>query len=200
MKILHIITSPAGETSFSTKLGNAVLEKLLVENPGSTVNVRNLAIQPLPHYDVSYLHSLYVPSVNQTPELADIAQISDTVIAELVESDVVVIGVPMYNFGIPSTLKSWVDFVCQPGKTFSYNEKGEVQGLLTNKKVYLAIASGNVYTREELRIHDHTENYLRTVLGWFLGITEITAIRVDGIAIPVLKESALEKSIQSIVV
>ncbi len=133
MNILHIITSPAADNSFSIRLGNALIENIKQNNPDSTVTTRNLATDPLPHYDIVHLGSIYTPKKNHTPEMAEVAQKSDEVINELLNADVIVIGVPMYNYGIPSTLKSWIDYIARPGKTFSYSEKGP-EGLVKGKK------------------------------------------------------------------
>lgn len=108
----------------------------------------------------------------------------------------VVIGVPMYNFGIPSTLKSWLDQITINGKTFQYTENGPV-GLIGSKKFYLAIFSGGIYSEGTMKPLDFTENYLRATLG-FIGFHNVTAVRVEGVKIPGMMESELEKSIGSL--
>jgi FMN-dependent NADH-azoreductase len=102
----------------------------------------------------------------------------------------------MYNFGIASTLKSWIDHIARANKTFRYSEKGP-EGLVKNKKVYLAISTGGVYSDGPMKAYDFTEPYLRAVLG-FMGMTNLTAYRVEGVNMPALKESALQKAIDSI--
>lgn len=108
----------------------------------------------------------------------------------------IVIGVPMYNFGIHSTLKAWIDHIARSGQTFRYTDKGP-EGLIKNKKVYLAISSGGVYSEGPMKAFDFTESYLRTTLG-FLGMTNIASFRVEGLAMPDLKETALDKALQNI--
>lgn len=114
------------------------------------------------------------------------------------EADIIVIGVPIYNFNIPSALKAWLDHLVRAGKTFSY-QTGRPEGLVKDKKVYLAIASGGVYSDGPMKSYDFAEPYLRAVLG-FIGITDITTFRVEGTNVPDLKETALQKGIESVVI
>ena len=102
----------------------------------------------------------------------------------------------MYNFGIHSSLKAWIDHIARSGQTFTYTEKGP-EGLIKNKKVYLAISTGGVYSQGPMKAFDFTESYLRTTLG-FLGMTDITAFRVEGLSMPNLKENAWNKALQNI--
>lgn len=198
MKILHLISSPRGQASFSIKLSNEVVKKLQAANPGSTVTVHDLTQTPFPHLEEVHLSSFYTPVENRSVEQTEAVKHSDQAIAELFEADTIVMGVPLYNFGIPSTLKAWIDHIARAGITFSYSEKGP-EGLVKNKKVYLAISSGAVYSEGMMKPYDFTEPYLRSVLG-FLGMTDITAFRVEGVNLPHLKDNALEKAINSITV
>jgi FMN-dependent NADH-azoreductase len=196
MKILHLISSPRGKESFSLKLGNAVIEKLKTSNPGSIVKVQDLTNTPFPHLEEVHIQSFFTPEEARTPELMEAVKHSDEAIGELNNADVIVIDSPMYNFGIASTLKTWIDHIARKGKTFSYDENGP-QGLLKNKKVYLTISTGGIYSAGPMKAYDFTEPYLRSVLG-FLGMTDITVFRVEGVNIPDLKEVALNKAIESI--
>lgn len=196
MKILNIISSPRGEASFSIKLGNAIVEKLQEANPGSTLKVHNLTKTPFPHLEEVHLNSFFSPVEHRSPELIEAVKHSDKAIAELKDADVIVIGVPMYNFGIHSTLKAWIDHIARAGETFRYNENGP-EGLVKNKKVYLAIASGGVYSEGPIKGYDFTEPYLRTTLG-FLGMTDITAYRAEGTNVQDLKDNALNKAVQNV--
>lgn len=196
MKILHIISSPRGEDSFSIKLGNAIIEKLKGVHPGSSVNVHNLVTTPFPHLEEVHLRSFFTPAEQHTPELSAAVRHSDAAIAEVVEADIIVIGVPMYNFNIHSTLKAWIDHLARAHKTFRYGENGP-EGLILGKKVYLAIATGGVYSEGPYKPFDFTEPYLRAVLG-FMGMTDITAYRVEGISLPNLKDDALNIAIDKI--
>ena len=198
MKILHLISSPRGAASFSIKLSNAIVEKLQAKNADSTVKVHSLVNTPFPHLEEAHLNSFFTPAESRSPEQAEAVKHSDEAIAELFDADAIVIGAPMYNFGIPSTLKAWIDHIARAGITFKYGENGP-EGLVKNKKVYLAISTGGVYSERPMKVYDFTEPYLRAVLG-FLGMTDVTAFRVEGVNMPDLKDSALEKAIEKITI
>ena len=198
MKILHIISSPRGEASFSFKLGNEIIERILSRHPESTVEARNLTETPFPHLEEAHLSSFFTEPEKRTNIQAEAAKRSDEAVAELMEADVVVIGVPMYNFGINSTLKAWLDHIIRAGITFAYDEDGP-KGLVRNKKVYLAISSGGIYSDGPMKSYDFTEPYLTKVLN-FIGMTDITTYRVEGIALPGIQDEALHKAIEKIAV
>ncbi|WP_316825074.1 FMN-dependent NADH-azoreductase [Pedobacter miscanthi] len=198
MKILHLISSPRGAASFSIKLGNAIVEKLQAVNPDSTLITHNLVESPFPHLEEVHINSFFTPLESHTPEFAEAIKHSNEAIAELKDADAIVIGAPMYNFGIHSSLKAWIDHIARAGQTFSYSEKGP-EGLVKNKKVYLAISSGGVYSEGPMKPYDFTESYLRSVLG-FLGMTDVTVYRAEGLNMPDLKEVALDKAIESIAI
>jgi FMN-dependent NADH-azoreductase len=123
---------------------------------------------------------------------------SEEQIAEIMNADAIVIGVPMYNFGIPSALKAWVDHLARAGHTFRYGANGP-EGLIKGKKLYLAIATGGIYSEGPMKANDFTAPYLKAVLG-FLGITDVTTYRAEGLAIPGVQDTALEKAIQAITI
>ncbi|WP_281234093.1 FMN-dependent NADH-azoreductase [Flavobacterium gelatinilyticum] len=195
-RILNIVTSTKGETSFSNQLSKAVIEKLLNTNPGSQVETLDLSKTPLPYLTDSHINAVYTPAENQTEEQKAALKFSDEAIQTLVNSDFIVIGVPLYNFGIPAVLKGWIDQVARAGKTFSYAD-GSPKGLLTDKKVYLSIASGAIFSEGPYKSYDFSESYLRTVFG-FLGMTDVTTFRVEGTAIPDFAENALPKALSSV--
>jgi FMN-dependent NADH-azoreductase len=196
MKILHLISSPRGGASFSIKLGNAIVEKLQAENPGSSLVTHNLTDSPFPHLEEVHINSFFTPAESYTPELAEAVKHSNEAITELKNADAIVIGVPMYNFGIHSTLKAWLDHIARAGQTFRYSENGP-EGLVKNKKVYLAISSGGVYSEGPMKAYDFTESYLRSVLG-FLGMVDVSVFRAEGLSMPNLKDEALGKAVESI--
>jgi FMN-dependent NADH-azoreductase len=196
MNILNIISSPRKGESFSTKLGNAVIEKLQAANPGSTVKVRDLTNKPFPHLEEAHLQSFFTPAEGRTPEQQEAVRHSDESIAEIMAADAIVIDAPLYNFGIPSTLKAWIDHIARAGVTFRYTAAGP-EGLVKGKKVYVAMSSGGVYSEGPSASYDFVAPYLKTVLG-FLGMTDVTVVRVEGLAIPDLQPTALDKAIASI--
>ncbi len=195
MRILHIISSPRGATSFSIKLGNGLVEQLQAANPGSTVTVRDLATQPFPQLEEAKLQSFFTPAENRTPAQQEAASHSDEAIAELLAADTIVIGAPLYNFGIPSTLKAWIDHIARAGLTFSY-ASGTPEGLVKGKKIYVALSSGAVYSEGPMAAYDFVAPYLTTVLG-FLGMTDVTVVRVEGTSMPGVQDAALEKALAS---
>jgi FMN-dependent NADH-azoreductase len=197
-KILHIISSPRGGASVSIQLGNAVVSKIQETYPESIVKEKNLAQHPFPHLEEVHLNAFFTPAESRSAENLAAIQHSDEAIAELQEADIIVIGVPFYNFSVPSTLKAWVDHIARAGVTFQYTEQGP-QGLITGKKVYLAIASGGIYSDGPMQTYDFATPYLKGVLG-FLGMTDVTVFRAEGASIPVVKDTALEKGIESILI
>ena len=195
-KILHVISSPRGGASFSIKLGNAIVEKLLSRYPGSTVQETNLVDMHFPHLEEAHLTSFFTPAESRTPESIAAVKHSDDAIQEIMDADIIVIGAPMYNYTIHSTLKAWLDHVVRAGVTFKYDENG-LQGLIKNKKVYIAETTGGIYTEGPMKELDFALPYLKTILG-HIGLTDISVFRIEGTAIPGVKELAVEKGINSI--
>jgi len=196
-RILHLISSPRGPESLSIKLAEATISKIQQQYPGSTVDTVNLIETNVPHLDTAHLRSFYTPEEQLTPEDQDAIHYSDEAISQLIAADIIVIGAPLYNFGIHSSLKAWIDHIARAGKTFSYGEQGP-EGLVKNKKVYIAMSSGAVYSEGLYKTYDFVSGYLTSVLG-FLGMTDLTVFRVEGVNIPGIKENALDKAIESIV-
>ena len=194
-KILHVISSPNGENSISIKLGNAILEKLVAEHPGSSITEINVAKDPFPHLGENLIKATRSAAA---PSDDEALVRSDKAVQQVKEADIIVIGVPLFNFGIPSTLKSWLDNVVRPGVAFTYGEKG-AQGLITDKKVYIALASGAIYSEGPMKDFDLASPYLEKVLN-FIGVTDITTVRAEGVNMPNLKDIALQKAIDSIAV
>ena len=198
-KILTILSSPGGSASLSTQLSHAIVEKLLTDFPGSNVHTYDLTHKSFPHLEAAQITSFYTPPEHRTDDNKSSISHSDKVVNELLDADILVIGVPMHNFSVPSTLKAWIDHIIRVGVTFRFTETGGAEGLVKNKKVYLAIATGNIYSTGEFKNYDFTESYLRSILG-FIGITDVVAFRVEGTAIPGVKETALRIAIDSIAV
>jgi FMN-dependent NADH-azoreductase len=196
-KILHLISSPNGDQSYSIKLGRAVVAKLQEANPGATVQEFNLIAQDYPHLDASHLKAFYTPPAQRSAEDEAAVRHSDAGISQLMEADFIVIGAPLYNFSIHSSLKAWIDHIARAGVTFKYGEQGP-EGLVKGKKVYVAMASGGVYSEGAMQSYDFVAPYLKAVLG-FLGMTDLKTFRVEGVSIPGIKEDALQKGLDSIV-
>lgn len=196
MNILQIKSSLNGDKSFSTKLSNTIVEELQKKHPSANLKERNLATHPLPHFSEQHFGAFANREDMPAQEKVELISLSDKLIDEVNEAKVIVISVPVYNLSIPSTLKSWIDLIVRAQKTFRYSAEGPV-GLITGKKVYLAISSGGIYSEGPRKSHDFTEPYLRAILG-FIGISDITAFRVEGLSIPVINETAFSKAVQNV--
>ncbi len=173
--ILHIQSSSNLHTSVTRQIGPQVVEKLRTLHPGATVIKKDLARSPLPHLTPAFLDAVSAGK-EDAPEVA----LSNQQIDELKSSDILVIEAPMYNFGIPSVLKAWIDHIVIAGKTFHYTAQGP-EGLVTGKKAILVVGSGGVYSEGPFAVFDHDSTYLRHVLA-FIGITDVETIRVEGVA------------------
>lgn len=182
MKLLHLDSSALAEQSVSRQLTAAIVAEQRRRHPGLEVEYLDLAADPLPHW---------------TPgEAADPG--SAQLLAQFLGADMLVIGAPMYNFGIPSTLKAWIDRIAVAGKTFRYTADGP-QGLAGGKRVLVASTRGGLYSQGAAAAMDHQESYLRSVFG-FLGIDDLQFIRAEGLATGAVgRQRALQAAQASIV-
>jgi FMN-dependent NADH-azoreductase len=178
--LLHLDTSPL-ETSVSRELAREFVATWKTANPNGTVIYRDLAaLTPAP-INQAWVHAAYTPVDSRTPEQKALLAPSEELIQELEAADEIVIGVPMHNFSIPSTLKLWIDQIARAGRTFSYDANGP-KGLLQNKKATLLVASGGVYSPESpAAALNFVDPYLKAVLG-FLGITDVRILSVGGVS------------------
>ncbi|WP_342645710.1 FMN-dependent NADH-azoreductase [Mucilaginibacter sp. CSA2-8R] len=195
-KILHVISSPRGEASNSIKLGNAIIDKIKEQHSEVAVTVRDLTKGPFPHLEEAHLNAFFTPVEQHTDENKEAIRHSNEAIKEIFDADILVIDAPMYNFGIPSTLKSWIDHIARAGITFRYTAEGP-EGLIKGKKAYLAVTTGGVYSSGPMASADFVAPYLRAVLG-FVGVTDVTVNRAEGFAMPDLQAEALQKGIDNI--
>ena len=177
MNILQINASARSAGANSTRLADAITARLIAQNPGSSVVVRDLAADPHPVLDEAALGALFTPAAQRTPEQAARVALDDALIAQVQSVDVIVLGVPMYNFGVPVQLKTWIDAIARAGVTFRYTESGP-EGLVKGKKVYVALARGGLYRDTPA---DSQTPYLRSVLA-FLGMTDVEFIFAEGLA------------------
>jgi len=163
--VLHINASGTRTGSIS----RAATARLLQDLSPTHVITRDLAEGPLPQVDETWIATRLIPDTDLTAQDKDILALSDTLIAELKHADIVLIGMPIYNFGMPAALKAWIDLIARPKVTFSYTEKGPV-GLLEGKKAFVAVASGGVPVGAPM---DFATPHLQQVLE-FVGIDDIT--------------------------
>ena len=184
MKLLHLDTSIMGDKSVTRTLTAAIVKKL---TNGDQVDVtyHDLAAEPLPHITAAVLAAAHpVSGMDGAPDAQAQAarEVSERMLEEFLAADTVVIGAPMYNFSVPSQLKSWIDRMCVPGKTFRYGASGP-EGLAGGKRVIVAVARGGFYGPESAAVSaEHGESYLRAVFG-FLGITDLQFVLAEGIAV-----------------
>lgn len=176
MKNVLIITSSLNPEGNSTRLSQ-VLNKQLTATSGFNVTVRDVGVKPLPHLSGEEMGAWMQDPTDRSPEQAELAAISDDIIEELHHTDTVVFAVPMYNFGIPSTLKAYIDRICRAGITFRYSENGPV-GLLENKKAIVLAARGGMYAGTD---RDTQTKYLKDVFS-FIGITDVDFVYAEGLA------------------
>ncbi|WP_454804260.1 FMN-dependent NADH-azoreductase [Mucilaginibacter phyllosphaerae] len=195
-KILHIISSPRGEASNSIKLANAVIDQLRMKDPGAAVHVKDLTRSPFPHLEEAHLNAFFTPAEKHTAENKAAISHSDQAIAELFDADIIVIGAPMYNFSVSSTLKAWIDHVARAGITFKYTDHGP-EGLISGKKVYLAVTTGGIYSSGDYAAVDFLTPYLKFMLG-FIGLDDVTVFRAEGFALSGVQDTALDKGIDSV--
>lgn len=188
--ILHINSSVRHQGSISRQVTGEFINQWKATNPGGTVVERDLAAKPVPHLNEQMMGAFFTPAEQRSPEQAETIKLSDALVAELFAADVILIGAPMYNFSISSTLKAWIDHVARAGVTFKYTESGPI-GLVTGKKVYVCTSRGGVYSEGPGTVMDFHETYLRGVLG-FIGLTDITFLHTEGLA---MGEDAVAKAL-----
>src|SRR3954469_10537872 len=176
--LLQINTSIYSDNGQSSQLGARFVAAWRDANPGSKVIVRDLAKDPIPHLDAARFGAFLAKPEDRTSEQSGYAQLSDSLIAELKAADVIVLGLPLYNFGLPSTLKAYFDQVGRAGQTFRYTAEGPV-GLVTGKKAYVFATRGGLYKGTP---SDTQTPYVRDFLG-FIGIKDVEFVYAEGLAI-----------------
>ena len=194
MNILQINSSARRDGSHSTRLANRVVQRLRDVDPDATLTVRDFNDAPHPVLDEATLGALFAPPEQRTPaQAARVAQ-DDALIAEVRAADVIVIGVPMYNFGVPAALKNWIDAISRAGVTFRYTASGP-EGLLKGKKVYVTLTRGGRYRNTP---SDTQVPYLRTVFA-VLGLTDVHFVYAEGLALgPDAEQSAIASAYEAI--
>lgn len=176
MNILQINASARREAANSTRVADSITARLQATNPAASLTLRDLAVTPHPVLDEAALGALFTPAQKRSAEQAARVALDDALIAEVQAADAIVLGVPMYNFGVPVQLKNWIDAIARNGVTFRYTEQGP-KGLLQGKTVYVALARGGRHRGTEA---DSQVPYLKTVLG-FLGMTDVHFIYAEGL-------------------
>ena len=194
--ILHLKSSLQGAASYSIKLGNVIVKEIQNKYPESTVEELDLVGINIPHLTPDVLRVMFTPQDQLTSTDRESIRLSNELVRQLFAADIIVIGAPLINFTIHSALKAWIDHITRAGITFGYGENGPV-GMITGKKVYIAMSSGGIYSEGPGKANDFVAPYLKAFLG-FLGMTDLTVFRAEGLKVPGVKEQVMEKAIESI--
>lgn len=189
---LVLNSSTSGPASISRQLVQTTVDHLRRQNPGVHIVERDLNADPIPHLTTETTAALRGGEAN-SPAQRDALALSAALIEELKAADTLVIGAPMYNFGIPTTLKSWFDYVLRAGVTFRYSEAGP-EGLLKGKRAIVVESRGGLYSSGPAQVMDSQEPHLRTLLS-FVGITDVTFIRAEKLGFgPEAREEAIRNA------
>lgn len=173
--LLHI-NSSARANGNANQLSEQFVAEWAAHHPEDSIVRRNLTAEPVPHLAEEAINAFFTPTEQRSDAQREAVRLSDELVAELFAADIVVIGVPMYNFGIPSTLKAYIDHIARAGITFRYTSDG-AEGLVKGKKAYIVAARGGAYSGTPA---DTQTAYLRNFLG-FIGITDVTFIYAEGL-------------------
>ncbi|GKS96315.1 FMN-dependent NADH-azoreductase [Acidovorax sp. SUPP2825] len=194
MQLLHIDSAITGEQSVSRQLTARAVAAWVKAHPGTQVQHLDLVAQAPAHFTMEAM----APRTGQTEGLSETQRrenaVSEQLVSQFLAADVIVVGAPLYNFGVPTQLKAWIDRIAQPGRTFTYTATGP-QGLAKGKTVIVASSRGGVYSTSDAgRAMEHQESYLQTVFAFF-GITDVRFVRAEGVAMgPDAKSKALDSA------
>ena len=187
--ILILDSAATGESSVSRRLTRAAAEVLVARDPDAHITLRDVGSNPIPHLTADTVPAIRAGIV-ETEAAREALALSDALIAELKAADLIIIGAPMYNFGMPSTLKAWFDHVLRARITFQYSEAGP-EGLLKGKKAIVVEARAGLYSEGPAASMDSQEPHIRTLLG-FMGIDDVTFVRAEKLAFgPEAAEAAI---------
>lgn len=191
MKLLHVDSSILGGHSVSRQLTAEIVAEWRKNRPDTTVEYLDLAVNAPNHFGADAIAVKGIAQPEPTEAQRAENAVSEQLVSQFLAADVIVIGAPFYNFSIPTQLKAWIDRLAQPGRTFTYTEKGPT-GLATGKTVIVASTRGGAYsTSEGGQAMEHQESYLKVVFGFF-GVTDVRIVRAEGLAMgEALKAAAI---------
>ena len=181
MKLLHIDSSILGNYSASRQLSADIVAAWVKNHPDTQVEYLDLAVDTPNHFNADALAIKGVAQAEPTEAQRYENSVSEKLVSQFLAADVIVLGVPFYNFGVPTQLRAWIDRLAQPGRTFTYTDKGPA-GLATGKTVIVASTRGGVYSTSDAgQAAEHQESYLKVIFGFF-GITDVRVVRAEGLA------------------
>jgi len=194
IKLLDVQSSPNLTNSVSRQLSREFIERWVASHPVTEIESLDLARNPVPHWGPEAIKGFMTPEGERTAAGQAAVDLSETLIRQVEEAKILVIGCPMYNMSMPTQLKSWIDHLTRAGRTFKFTGQGQYKGLLWNKKAYVILSRGGDYSQPPLNSADFQEPLLRANLG-LLGIGDVTFIRAEGQRLqeaPVYVEKARE--------
>lgn len=194
MNLLAIDVSPRGELSTSRRVAAHLISTLI--GPDVALVRRDLAVEAPPHIDPVFMDAFLTWPDARTPEQKAVLAYSDMLTAEFLAADMIVISTPMWNYGIPSTLKAWIDHIVRLGLTVSHGPNG-FEGQATAKKVYVVVGSGQLYSRGPYAMMDALPHSIRAAFA-FIGLTDVEFVRVEGTNVPEIGADAVKKAIDEI--
>ena len=195
-KVLIVDSAATGDVSVSRKLTAELVERLRQRDGSVEVVRRDVGTDPVPHLTAATVGAIRTGTA-ETEEARRALALSDQLIAEVKQADLIVIGAPMYNFGIPSTLKAWFDHILRAGITFRYTQAGP-EGLVTGKRAIVVEARAGLYSEGPAAASDSQEPHLRTLLG-FMGVTEVSFVRAERLAFgPEAAAAAVAEAIEQL--
>ncbi|MPV60441.1 FMN-dependent NADH-azoreductase [Burkholderia sp. HI2761] len=187
-QLLVVETSPRGDSSISRNMTRRFVAQWQDANPGGKILWRDLAETDLTFVSAPWLQAYFTPSERHTAEMKEVLQLSDSLVAELLATDHIVIATPVYNYNIPAALKAWVDHIVRKGLTLGFDGKG----LVTGKKATVLLASGGVYTEgSPIRDRDIATQYLKLILN-VIGISDVTIVAGEGAKVVDLGEESMD--------
>lgn len=181
LTVLHIDGSPLNDRSFSRKYSAKIVEGIKLRHPDAKIVTRDYSVNPLPHLSAKVLDAFFSAPDRRSAEQSEALKLSDQAIAEFLAADILVIGAPMWNFGLPSSLKAWIDHIVRAGVTFRFTATGVEALVPPGKKAIIASSRGGIYSEGPMTGMDHQETHLEAVLR-FLGVSDISVVRTEGVA------------------
>lgn len=180
VRLLNVQSSPNLASSASRSASRAYIDRYVEAHPETIVTELDLILSPPAHLGTDHLGAFFAPPEFHSPESAAALRASEEYLRQFFESDVIVVGTPMHNLCVASVLKSWIDNILRIGRTFKYDEQGQVVGLVEgDKKVVIVLASGGIYSAGPMAAVDHASTYLTAVFN-FMGISDVSVIRAEG--------------------